>query len=445
MTQQTTSHDSNIFHVLAITIIAAIALWIVSRPYISEFFFHTAYWVSVGTIWTLSRINIPDIPFLQGFILWVLGPESVLQRMIELRNNAIYMSPTAATHLEIFHLATMTFAPFKVFFVGWGIWMLRQVTWKTKPYQLRSTYDMFKLASLNANQYPWIRPALQANLLKQPQDEGPWARESGPLLYGLKQGLLSAEMLSRTGLGTGEKYNFIHKNAPPHIDLIRESNGLPIKKVKTYDIAKIAALFHGKAEINEPVIEHVCLNNLGDLWPGYEALEDHEKLMYVAHLAFASHTEKNKGKEKAFKLIDHVSKSWETKKGKAKYSYPDIDSVYEEFKGNEVEQKILKMFAYKRTVLMGVRSACIPRMLPGWKGKGKFPPARFQFLKVIDRTLWMALNQIGGHTSWTETMGLTAHFEAEKSAKGALYEPEVIEDIIAYREYMTHTEGWLAS
>ena len=74
--------------------------------------------------------------------------------------------------------------------------------------------------------------------------------------------------------------------------------------------------------------------------------------------------------------------------------------------------------------------------------KGEVAPSRFIWLRPVDRTLWYALNQLGGKKPHFEAASVWAHMDAEEVMGKTITTPE-IKTAVQMFEYELRLEGWL--
>ena len=79
--------------------------------------------------------------------------------------------------------------------------------------------------------------------------------------------------------------------------------------------------------------------------------------------------------------------------------------------------------AYVRTFIYDAIQAC--------RKVGKFTPARFRWMRMTDRGLWLVLSSAGRSAPFWEAAGLHAHYLAERKAKGPSEKPQTAEAVAA--------------
>jgi intracellular multiplication protein IcmP len=88
------------------------------------------------------------------------------------------------------------------------------------------------------------------------------------------------------------------------------------------------------------------------------------------------------------------------------------------YQNDDWVSKVLKSHAYQATVFTALLQTAHDR-------SGTFPTSMFLWLKVVDRPLFFALNQVGRRVAWPEAAGVRAHLLAEKEQKRAITAPVV--------------------
>lgn len=81
--------------------------------------------------------------------------------------------------------------------------------------------------------------------------------------------------------------------------------------------------------------------------------------------------------------------------------------------------------AYVRTFIYDALQAC--------RKVGKFTPARFRWLRMTDRSLWLVLSSAGRSAPFWEAAGLHAHYLAERKAKRPVEKPQTAEAVSALK------------
>jgi len=106
-----------------------------------------------------------------------------------------------------------------------------------------------------------------------------------------------------------------------------------------------------------------------------------------------------------------------------KYIERHIDHIYPQILKNKYFIEYVSQHAYLETLLR--------RLLFEGRAIGKMAPNHFNWLKMIDRQLWYALNDEGLPGASIEAVGIYSHFELEKGAKLKSYFPHVNQAIMS--------------
>jgi intracellular multiplication protein IcmP len=81
-------------------------------------------------------------------------------------------------------------------------------------------------------------------------------------------------------------------------------------------------------------------------------------------------------------------------------------------------------------------TAMLRGLLTAREEGGVLAPAQFVWLRGHDRNLWYALNGLGRNSSFTEALGSSAHFRAEKRAERPIPKPKIHDAVQSMIDYM---------
>jgi hypothetical protein len=407
--------------VIALVALLFAVIWFSFHPYISAVAVKAAWWC-LPVIEATHRFS-NDIGIPAG-IINTLIPKEVIADLPSLKYWLPRSDPSQIDFkqfvnlLEIVGYCTRIFTPFIAIAAVVYIWK------RSKAARLSRVMNIFILARYTMMQFPQIRPAVMENLIKQNPDEGYFRREESPIRYALKNGLITA-------------YKVDFKGALiPEIITPTFNKGLSKKEGYEYVIdnySKGISKLHNRCILDRKKTEEIFIKQLGKAWTGSSDLPPFVRGLYAALISFAC-----ADKDLCFNLLDQFNRSWRPPKKKNNVAHIDItgvDAVIEKHEGSERIQEIISNHAYVTTVMA--------RLLEAAREKGRLGTSLFIWLKVIDRTLWYALNQEGGQCGWTEAAGPRAHKLAEKAVKGPLFKPYVETAVIEFENYLRDKEGWL--
>lgn len=331
---------------------------------------------------------------------------------------------------------------------------------KTKTAKFTRKMDIFQLAKLMQNEFPQIRPAIMENLENQHPDEGYFRREDSPIRFAIKHGLITAykinfkgELINEIVTPTFDKkkskkslltriFSIFHRKAksPTSDSSNAQDNKIEYEVIKDHYKKGISKL-HNRCIFDREKAAIVYSEQLGPAWTSSDDLPPFIKGLYAALIAFActdnENTDYATDKEKSMDLLKQFNKSWQPpgKKNAAYMNVKGVNKIIKEYESTESIQDVLNSHAFVSTVFSS--------LLEKAREKGKLGTALFQWLKVVDRHLWYALNQEGGACAWSEAAGCRGHKLSESSAKGAIYKRTIENSVNALEEYLNNVEGWI--
>ncbi|WP_338929240.1 hypothetical protein WDZ11_22385 (plasmid) [Roseomonas mucosa] len=189
-----------------------------------------------------------------------------------------------------------------------------------------------------------------------------------------------------------------------------------------------------RADAEEVRIRKALVAQLGPLWRGAAGARPQARIMFAAfglHLAGR--------REESLVLLGDLAEALAADAGhgtagpEAPLAVPPVvlasaDRVIADGTVSAGAEAAALRHAYETTALMGLLNAA--RL-----DAGVLPPAQFNGLKLLDRGLWYALHSLGfpGHgpgqnahpNPRVEAIGARAHWDAERQARCALFEPEI--------------------
>lgn len=425
------SQDSALVGGIVLVGIAAVLVWFGAKEYLS-FCAIKMTWAAITVIDVVVSFaqsnGIPDT-----FISYII-PTEILEQIPSYKYWLPRTDPKQVSFkqfkemLEIGGICLRPFIPFV------GIAGIVFVLRKTKTAKYTRKMDIFQLAKLMQNEFPQIRPALMENLENQHPDEGYFRREDSPIRFAIKHELITAyktnfkgELINEIVMPTFEKKKANQKDI--EYEFIKDNYKKGISKL------------HNRCIFNREKAREVYSEQLGPEWISSDNLPPFIKGLYAALIAFActdnENTDYETDKERSMSLLKQFNKSWQSP-GKKNAAYMDIsgiDKIIKEYEPTESIQTILNGHAFVSTVLSS--------LLEKAREKGKLGTALFQWLKVINRNLWYALNQEGGACAWSEAAACRGHKLSEDKAFGAIYKRIIENSVEALEEYLDNVEGWI--
>lgn len=280
----------------------------------------------------------------------------------------------------------------------------------------RKRFNARELLARNLPLFPCIAPALRQNLLKAPLHDGPWAVAKSPIRFVADHALL----LDREG------------RPVPRAWLLTDT-GLPNEDSPLQELHPAGAHATAGVRFDREKAERIFAAQLGARFNGVERLPRHRQALAAAFLAFA-----HGKREAAQRVLDQLSRSFRAPRTPEAPMTLDTRGVEDLLKAYPVAARLAPRLdrhaEYATTWLVALLDCA--------REKGLLPPAEFLWLRPVDRTLWYALNQVGGRTPWAEAAGVWAHYEAEELLRAPLATPEVGAAVDALQEALVKS-GWL--
>lgn len=236
----------------------------------------------------------------------------------------------------------------------------------------RRTYSMKDFAKLEKENWPYITPVVNLDLIKTDIDAGPWAMATTPMQYCKRNKLLDEVAVRR--------YEGMHRKDWDRKDVV----------LRKGDANKLFAL------------------QLGSLWPGTNKLPPHIRALFAV---FAARI--NADSKSAQAVLSRLASS------APKLNMTDVDALLKKHENTKLVQEIVQTHAYVYTVMAS--------MLAAAREDGVQASADFLWLKPMDRRLWYVLNTVGRQTPFVEVAGIFAHWVAERDAGRRLLVPLVEE------------------
>lgn len=274
-------------------------------------------------------------------------------------------------------------------------------------------WDLKRLVAYNARVWPRMQPTLGLLGDEDEKDRGPWTRAKSPIEWAIEHGVVKV----RAGVDLRKELN---KRGPPS-----DQPGREIQPIGTFDAARAWREFAAQ---------------LGPRWDdkvGIRKRPFHERLMFAVLAArVMGGTSEVGGKKRKWNWAEWLDAAgqgflvlpvrpwwkfwaddspWGRWKGKTVKSVrfvldadmlEDIDACCDAAMSHPEVKIILARHAYLGTVFSGMIEAARERF-------GALASADFRWLKVMDRTLYYALDQTGRRTAWTEAAGVRAHYLVE--------------------------------
>lgn len=266
--------------------------------------------------------------------------------------------------------------------------------------QYRGKLTLQQLILRNMRYYPQIRPAFFHDLLETDPDKGPFARAMDYRGFAEKHALLLDENDAPV------PWRSWYSDADDPTTYEGGETGDPSKP-------RVPVPFPAKG-LDGPATRAVFAAQLGPLWDGHESLPVFHRALFgvlVARIA--------RDKLAADAALVQMNASWTEKPNgrhrmKCKLALRLAAKHHDKFEVSHLYSK----HAFRNTLFAALLTEAQGR-------SGSFPTSMFLWLKVVDRTLFYAMNQVGRAVGWPEAAGVRSHFLAETHRSERVDQPVV--------------------
>lgn len=402
---------------IAVSVLIIYVVWINWHTYLSSYAITAAYHTLPVIIFaseSMDRLGVPTA--IQDFLI----PRPMALEAKTLLYTLPNEEPAHIEHEVFLYLLSIPGVALRalLFPISFaGAWFVYR---RSRPSRLTNSYNIHDLANISKSSFPHLIPVLKDNLLKVDPDHGYFSREATPIRYGIQHGILTIPN--------------------PGGDMPRLTATFDKKQSEGSEYILVKDKFkrgidrhHGQFAIDQPKLEQLYIKQLGKRWTSSSDLPPLVRALYSALIAFACGE-----KDHSNQLLSQFNETWQPpRKGKNYCSFDTsgVDEAIEKYEANEIIEDLLSQHAYVNTML--------PALLQEARLKGKIWTALFPWLKVVDRTLWYAMNHEGGQCAWSEAGGARAHLLAERKLSSPIYSPFISTAVNAYYEALDE-EGWLA-
>jgi intracellular multiplication protein IcmP len=352
-------------------------LWIIG----SIFFIGTVMWFGFNTQikYVFIKIRMLEmylvwfaVKFLPSSIPTIAALQEDVYKALEVSKRLTPEILTGAYAMQISEI-TGKYLRFPItIFLAWFCYLMYGRNVKMR---YRKKYDMHTLAEQEAVIWPQINPILNANIVEQDLNSGPWAMAQPPVDFCKHYNLINIRV---------EMPNSILSKGPKFI-----------------------------MELNKERADRVFAAQLGRLWSGPENLPLHKRAIFAAFVARGCRDTKA-----ARDLLEQINRSCVG--GKLdKLDFSGADELWKKHINDHTVAEIISKHAYESTVFMALFLYA--------REDGVFATADFLWLKPFDRKFWYLLNNVGRQVAFCEAAGVHAHYLAECALQRPLGVPMVAE------------------
>lgn len=386
-------------------VVVAIVLWIVLGPQIKYGLLQGAYYLLYPPRWFVDVLT-------QGYIHTYNAAVHFVVPFIKGGRPPAEMTLRQAARLYGFLAHTYYYAGIPL--IGYWAWRLyrRPVA---LPYY--GKLDIWDLAAKNVKFYPQIKPPFAYDLLNGDLDSGPFARPADYRDMAEQHGLLLDEDRQPT------PWRAWHSLLDEPETWDSENTGNPNEP-------RIPVPYPAPY-INERAMVALFSDQLGAPWTGWDDLPViHQALFGIMAARIV------RDKKGANHALFQMNRYWhDDTRGRYGTRCTRGLRLAARYHKHLWVRPLCQRHAFVTTVFTALLETAQAR-------SGTFPTSDFLFLKVVDRPLFMALNQVGRRVAWPEAAGVRAHMLAEKESQKALPTPIVRPAVRAMAQHLAN-EGYV--
>ncbi len=280
-----------------------------------------------------------------------------------------------------------------------------------KTSSLVRKFNMESLLQNNAESFACLRPIVGRGkylLSAKSYDQGLWCMAQSPLQFAIVQELLTNS----------------------------EGNALEAQDVLVNGLANHDSAAFGKAVFESEKAATALEAQLGNARQEFAELSPCKKVLIASFMAYA-----DGNKQGCLDVLDAVATHYNEKNDSAfcplfkqESFLQKVTFLHERHVGILQDSLVQKHIHYELPFFMA--------LLTRARKKGVLASSQFIWLRPLDRPLWYALHQCGGHTAWAEALAPWAHYMAEEKAQKTLTTPHISRGVSALHKALDN-QGWL--
>lgn len=332
-------------------------------------------------------------------------------------------APWQMSGQQVFLSLKVAMAPWRflswIFFIPLMVWAYRGAGRLTR---CRRRYTMQQLMRVMAQRFPGLTPATKWDLLEpDTYVKGPWRVSMSPIEWAWTHKIWYHEKDTKKII---PPRHWIFRKTP--VDNLLINTRSPV--LRDPKICAAMRIDDGRARA-------AMQQQLGAPWTGFSALPAYAQSLAAAFAAFGSSVE---GRREGQDLLDAISRSVSADKDGVIHIDSHTEQAKALWKKYEAHVKDGEFVTHHRSFWR----VFVVALLTQARNRGTLPTSQFLWLRAIDRTLWYALNQLGGRRPWAEAIGVWAHYEAEDEIEQTILQPELLDAVDWLRDDLTEA-GWM--
>jgi hypothetical protein len=315
--------------------------------------------------------------------------------------------------------------------------LIAAMTWRLGLDRYSRRFNARSLLEQQAKIFPVIAPALQRNFLEEPQHEGPWRMEESPIEWVVRRKILvreSEDGARKIPVTPKEIFDSDWVLRPAH-----RMRYVPARVALHADRLKVCL----RAQLGPASPDRFDPDRLPCVPRGHKDVEPvhYRRALAAAFLLFAL-----RERESAYALLNTFSGSFQDLGDR------DANRIWYEIDTSDVDEAIDKVKSFQEyseiVQFLDRHNSYVNPSLAGLlelaREAGELAPVRFLWLRAVDRSLWCALHQLGGRTSWAEALACWAHLDVEHSLGTSTHQIDYSFTLASNAlEESLLTEGWM--
>jgi len=325
--------------------------------------------------------------------------------------------------------------------------------WKIRSIKLyRNGHGMDSLLKETCRMAACVIPVVERDIGREAPNVGPWRLLDTPLLFAMRHELLVEEpapALADKGEAL-KKEEMVFFQLPKVYRGAGESFSSP-RFARACLVPWDKSPYLGKKNLFRADHAAECfITQLGDLIKGEDFLSalvnrslagwGNPWLAVFAGILYRFGASRHDKESYAYPMLDHMSSLCAGKQAISGQMFASLtmETVQTLWQGYESHPTFLADLGSYATFTNSFMAH-----LAAWaKKKGKLSPTDYIWLRPMDRTLFLTLDQVGAQTAHVEALGVWSHVEAERLARCGLRYPYV-KDAVEGLYFTLSTERWL--
>lgn len=365
--QQGSGNSMDILWISAILVLGPVWLWYAQKQAIVQLVYNMKLFELKLVTQVMTLLSHFDLP--------LAAPTMRLTQAYAALNQLVATQPDFDHVAEVYDLVGYFYSiPCAIF----GVLLIVYVLFVSRANRFKTTFDMKKLRQQEKENWPYILPILQKNLIETELDEGPFAMSKQPLQFAYEHDLVIKDM----------------------------SGGTP------------------KFLLKEEEAFACFSRQLGNHWTGrLDCLPNYAQALFAIFAARG-----NDDMAGSTKLLNQIARS----SASGQLNFGGTNALIAKHIRSRAVGRAVGAHAYTVTAMAS--------MLELARTAGVLAMAEILWLKRVDRSLWYMLSSVGRQTPFIEASAAYAHWIVEKRLRRPLKVPMVHEAVVGLRQSLEDTK-----